>query len=67
MVNDQADRLTIELDIGDEDVGSDGGNFGNELGEGDTASVRITSPSGSTTEYRIVAPKTLSSDSAVSL
>jgi len=46
VVNDQADRLTIELDIGDEDVGSDGGNFGNELGEGDTASVRITSPSG---------------------
>jgi len=66
VLNDQADRLTIELNLGEDDT-SEGGNFGNELPEGGTATVRITTASGSTTVTKIVVPETLSTDSAVSL
>jgi flagellin FlaB len=64
VLNENADRLTIQLDLGTNDLGSDVA-FGNELAEGETATVRITTPSGSTTIQEIVVPDTISGTSAV--
>ncbi|MBV0924343.1 flagellin [Halomicroarcula limicola] len=61
------DRFTITLDIGSRDVVTDGNQFGEELAEGETATVRITTTSGATTIERIVVPKTLSGGSAVAV
>ncbi|MBX0295571.1 archaellin/type IV pilin N-terminal domain-containing protein [Haloarcula nitratireducens] len=61
------DRFTIALDIGSRDVVEDGNQFGEELAEGETATVRITTTSGATTTERIVVPKTLSGGSAVTV
>jgi flagellin FlaB len=58
VLNDPADRATISITLSD---------FGTTLGEGDTATVRLNTQSGGTTEVRLVVPETLSSDSAVSL
>jgi len=77
VLNDPSDRATIYVDVEDIFSGfadtNDGtanpnvGNDGTGLGEGDTATVRINTQSGGTTELRLVVPETLSSDSAVSL
>ncbi|MDS0282362.1 archaellin/type IV pilin N-terminal domain-containing protein [Haloarcula onubensis] len=69
VLNDQEDRLKIRLDLGSDDGGdlSDGTPFGNELGEGESATVRITTASGASTETRIVVPPTISGTSAVQL
>ncbi|WP_135305742.1 archaellin/type IV pilin N-terminal domain-containing protein [Haloarcula amylovorans] len=63
------DRFTITLDLGDDDAGvvTGGNEFGEELAEGETATVRITTTSGATTVERIVVPKTLSGGSAVAV
>ena len=76
VLNDPADRATIYLDVEDiftgqsDDGNSPNANAGNDgfgLGEGDTATVRINTQSGGTTELRLVVPETLSADSAVGL
>jgi len=67
VLNDNEDRFTITLDLEDDDVVTPGNEFGERLGEGEKATVRITTASGSTTAVELVAPETLSSDSAVSL
>jgi flagellin FlaB len=78
VLNDPADRATIYLDVEDifsgvsdaSGTGSTNTNAGNDgfgLGEGDTATVRINTQSGGTTELRLVVPETLSADSAVGL
>jgi flagellin FlaB len=69
VLNDQEDRLTIKLDLGTDDGGdlSSGSPFGNELGEGESATVRITTASGSQTTEEILVPPTISGTSAVQL
>nr|WP_277542573.1 archaellin/type IV pilin N-terminal domain-containing protein [Halomicroarcula sp. FL173] len=70
VLNDQEDRLKIQLDLGTDDGGdlTDGSTpFGNELGEGESATVRITTSSGSQTTEEILVPKTISGTSAVQL
>ena len=72
VLNDPSDRAVITLDvddvIGNEDNEEDDtNNGGNGLVEGDTATIRINTQSGGTTELRLVVPETLSSDSAVTL
>jgi flagellin FlaB len=72
VLNDGADRLKISLDVGaapfDVSVGGTSlGEFGDSLVEGDTATIRITTATGGTTELQITAPQTLSGASAVSL
>jgi archaeal flagellin N-terminal-like domain len=68
VLNDPSDRATIYVNadavIQDRDPT---GNFGGGLSEGDTATIRLNTQSGGTTELRLVVPETLSSDSAVSL
>jgi len=66
VLNDQEDRLIIKLDLGSEDLSS-GTPFGNELGEGKSATVRITTASGSQTSEEINVPQTISGTSAVQL
>lgn len=58
VLNDDADRamVTIDLDA-----------FGATLEEGSTATAQLTTPSGGSTELRIVVPETLSGQDAVSL
>jgi len=66
VLNDNEDRVTIRLDLGATDVANqDSDTFGNELGEGETATIRITTTAGSTTREEIVIPETLSGSSAV--
>ena len=67
VLNDDADRFKITLDVGDADVLSSEQTFGQELGEGESATVRITTASGGTTIERVVIPETLSGGSAVTL
>jgi flagellin FlaB len=66
VLNDPSDRATIDVDISAVFAGTDG-TTGQGLGEGDTATVRLNTQSGGTTEVRLVVPETLSSDSAVGL
>jgi flagellin FlaB len=64
VLDDAEDRFRITLDLGDPDnVGAT--EFGEELEEGETATLRITTTSGASTTERIVVPKTLSGGSAV--
>jgi len=68
VLNDPADRATIYVNadavIQNRDpTGAGGGG----LGEGATATLRINTQSGGTTELRLVVPETLSADSAVTL
>ncbi|WP_324760078.1 archaellin/type IV pilin N-terminal domain-containing protein [Haloarcula montana] len=66
VLDDSEDRFRITLDLGDSDnVGAT--EFGEELDEGETATVRITTTSGATTTERIVVPQTLSGGSAVAV
>jgi len=69
VLNDNEDRATITLDLGTNDnLGSSGyTSFGQELAEGETATVRIETPSGSTTVAEVVVPQTISGTSAVQL
>ncbi|WP_324664752.1 archaellin/type IV pilin N-terminal domain-containing protein [Haloarcula sediminis] len=67
VLNDQEDRLKIQLDLGDTDLGVDDNTFGSEIGEGESATVRITTASGSQTTEEILVPKTISGTSAVRL
>jgi flagellin FlaB len=68
VLNDNEDRLTISLDLGDDALsGSNDYSFGEELGEAATATVRIETPAGSTTVEEIVVPQTVSGTSAVQL
>ena len=60
VLNDPADRAQIVIDTTDSGV-TDG------FGEGETATIRMNTQSGGTTETRLVVPQTLSGDSAVGL
>jgi len=66
VLNDGEDRFEITLDLGADDVNSLQ-EFGNELQEGETATVRLVTASGATTTEEIVVPQTLSGTSAVRL
>ncbi|EMA03833.1 flagellin FlaB [Haloarcula vallismortis] len=66
VLNDVEDRFRITLDLGDDSsVGAV--PFGEELPEGETATLRITSPAGGMTTEEVVVPKTLSGESSVTL
>jgi len=69
VLNDNEDRATITLDLGSSDSISSNPpqNFGEELAEGDTATVRLETAAGSTTIYEVVVPQTVSGTSAVSV
>jgi len=58
VLDDPADRAQIVIDASSVTDG---------LGEGDTATIRMNTQSGGTTELRIVVPQTLSGSSAVTL
>ena len=60
VLDDPADRAQVVIDSSPNGV-TDG------FGEGDTATVRMNTQSGGTTEVRLVVPQTLSGDSAVTL
>jgi len=65
VLNDDEDRLTISLDLGADDLGDSGDSFGENMPEGTTATVRITTASGSQTITEISVPETISGTSAV--
>ena len=66
VLNDVEDRFKITLDLGDPDgIGVD--TFGEPLPEGETATLRISSPAGGMTTEEVVVPKTLSGESSVRL
>ncbi|MFC7018684.1 MULTISPECIES: archaellin/type IV pilin N-terminal domain-containing protein [Haloarcula] len=69
VLNDPEDRFKITLDLGTADLTKLGTSdtFGQPIGEGETATIRITTASGATTEKRIVVPQTLSGESSVLL
>jgi len=68
VLNDNDDRFTITLDLDENNNDIDSASeFGENLGEGEKATVRITTASGGTTVERIVVPETLSGGSAVTL
>ena len=69
VLNNNEDRATITLDLGDnDDLGSTAyQSFGEALDEGETATVRIETPAGSLTIREIVVPQTISGTSAVQL
>ena len=68
VLNDQEDRFELNLDLGsgtDDVTGAQ--DFGSELGEGESATIRITTASGSQTTEEILVPQTISGTSAVQL
>ncbi|MDS0220131.1 flagellin [Haloarcula sp. S1AR25-5A] len=67
VLNDVEDRFKISLDLGSTKDLNRGDPFGEPLPEGETATLRITSPSGGMTTEEVVVPKTLSGESAVTL
>jgi len=67
VLNDQEDRLQIQLNLGDGADLNSGEPFGNELGEGESATIRITTASGAQTTTEIIVPPTISGTSAVQL
>jgi flagellin FlaB len=69
VLNDNEDRATLTLDLGTSDSVGDGSYtpFGEALEEGETATVRIETGSGSLTIREIVVPPTISGTSAVQL
>ena len=67
VLNDQEDRLQIQLDLGSPGDLAAGSPFGTELVEGESATIRITTASGSQTTVEVLAPPTLSGTSAVQL
>ncbi|MFY4811448.1 archaellin/type IV pilin N-terminal domain-containing protein [Haloarcula sp. AONF1] len=66
VLNDVEDRFRITLDLGADDSVR-AVPFGEELPEGETATLRITSPAGGMTTEEVVVPKTLSGESSVTL
>ena len=67
VLNDQEDRFEINLDLGSDSDVTGADQFGNELGEGESATIRITTASGSQTTEEILVPQTISGTSAVQL
>jgi len=71
VLNDNSDRFTINLNLdnikSDDSAGTDASLTGDGLAEGETATVRINTQSGGTTQVNIVVPETLSGSSAVQL
>jgi len=67
VLNDQEDRLEIRLDLGSPNIVASEKTFGNELGEGESATIRITTAAGSQTRVEIIVPPTISGTSAVQL
>ena len=73
VLDDSGDRFRITLDLGDDNIGPNAGSgntvdtFGQEIGEGETATIRITTTSGASTTEQIVVPQTLSGGSAVAV
>ena len=67
VLNDQEDQLQIQLNLGDGADLNSGEPFGNELGEGESATIRITTASGAQTTTEIIVPPTISGTSAVQL
>ncbi|MBX0286500.1 archaellin/type IV pilin N-terminal domain-containing protein [Haloarcula salinisoli] len=70
VLNDQEDRLKIQLELGEGDNETliDGAEpFGSEIGEGESATIRITTASGSQTTEEILVPETISGTTAVRL
>jgi flagellin FlaB len=77
VLNDPDDRMVLVFDVGSDDVaidnrdpdndGTDVTAFGENLGEGSSVELRITTKSGATTTARLVVPESLSGESAVSL
>jgi flagellin FlaB len=71
VLNDPSDRAVIYVNAGavisGESNPSSDAATGEGLSEGSTATIRINTQSGGTTELRLVVPETLSGDSAVSL
>ncbi|MFC6975338.1 archaellin/type IV pilin N-terminal domain-containing protein [Halomicroarcula sp. GCM10025709] len=67
VLNDPEDRATIVVDVDDARAGQK--NNGNAWGfeEGETATFRLNTQSGGTTELRVVVPETLSDTSVVSV
>ena len=67
VLNDPEDRATIVVDVDDARAGLE--NNGNAWGfeEGETATFRLNTQSGGTTEVRVVVPETLSDTSVVSV
>jgi flagellin FlaB len=79
VLNDPDDRFLVVIDLGDEDgdPSADSGldyndvpgvpTFGDRLHEGDSATVTLTTKSGSSVSVRLTTPETLSGDGAVLL
>ena len=61
IINDQEDRLVLTMHVGNFTQNSGG------LGEGDDATVRISTPSGATTVITLQVPASVSGESAVEL
>jgi len=67
VLNDLEDRFTLSLDLGTSSEVNGAQPFGEPLPEGETATLRISSPAGGMTVEQIVVPKTLSGESAVAV
>ncbi|MFC7075287.1 archaellin/type IV pilin N-terminal domain-containing protein [Haloarcula halophila] len=68
VLNDPADRATITFDVDDIRTDSNDASYdGDGLGEGETATIQMNTQSGGTSTVRLVAPETLSGNSAVTL
>nr|WP_284006940.1 archaellin/type IV pilin N-terminal domain-containing protein [Halomicroarcula sp. YJ-61-S] len=63
VLNDPSDRATLIFDA----QAIRGGNGDDGIGEGETATIQLNTQSGGTSTVRIVAPETLSGNSAVTL
>ncbi|MBV0902097.1 archaellin/type IV pilin N-terminal domain-containing protein [Haloarcula salina] len=67
VLNDLEDRFTLSLDLGTSSEVNGAQPFGEPLPEGETATLRVSSPAGGMTVEEIVVPKTLSGESAVTV
>ncbi|GGK57859.1 archaellin/type IV pilin N-terminal domain-containing protein [Haloarcula sebkhae] len=67
VLNSVEDRLTISLDLGESREVTGATTFGKPLPEGETATLRISSPAGAMTTEEVVVPKTISGESSVML
>jgi archaellin len=65
VINSPDDRINIDLDIGTADGNHAAGP--NDLDEGETATLRITTSSGTATTERLVVPESLSGTTATNL
>ena len=73
VLNSPDDRMVMHFDLGADDTvpgfktANDPAGFGDEAGEGELITVKITTRSGATTTSRLVVPQSLSGTSAVNL